>query len=112
MFETYHGPLPIHTCSYVLRLGTCHTDDQSEASSCGEEHNACDTIRLYEDTMRGWAMDFGDHLVCEPTQQELKIPERVTTYNASEMDKAALIDEREQQCRMLKAYHRSAKRPI
>ena len=67
----------------------------------------CDTIRLYEDNLREYAKEFGDQSICAPMQQELKIAERVDAYNAGEMDKVARIDEREEQRRKWKAYHRS-----
>ena len=41
-----------------------------------------DTTRLYKDTMREEAMRLGDHLPCAPTQQELKITERVAVRSA------------------------------
>ena len=47
--------------------------------NCGKDHDARDIIRLYKDTMREDAIEFGDLLesIRAPTQQELKIAERV-----------------------------------
>ena len=80
------------------------------APSRGEEHYARDTIRIYKDTMREDAMEFGDPYVRAPTQQELKIAERVAAYNSCDMDKVARIDERDEQCRNWKSYHRSVRK--
>ena len=55
-------------------------------------------------------MEFGDLYVRSPTQQELKIAERVAAYNASDLDKVARIDEREKQRGKWKAYHRSVRK--
>ena len=77
------------------------------APSRGEEHDARDTIRLYKDTMSEDAMDFCDPDIRAPTQQELKIAGRVVAYNTGDMDKVARIDEREEQRRKWKSYHRS-----
>ena len=52
-------------------------------------------------------MVFCDPLVHAPTLQALKIDERVVAYNAREMDMYSRIDEREEERRMWKAYHRS-----
>ena len=69
--------------------------------SCGEEHDACDIIRLYKDTMPEYAMDFSDPLSSAraSTLQELKIAERVPAYNGGDMDRIARIDEREEERR-------------
>ena len=42
-----------------------------------------------------------------PNQQELKIAERVSSYNAGDMVTVTRIDEREEERRKWKAYHRS-----
>ena len=39
--------------------------------------------------------------------QELNIAESVAAYNDGDMDKVACIDEREEECRKWKAYHRN-----
>ena len=57
--------------------------------------------------MREDAMELGDPLSRAPTQQELKIVERVSAYNTGDVDKVALIDKREEECCKWKAYHRS-----
>ena len=58
--------------------------------------------------MREEAIEFSDPLasVRAPIQQELKIAERVAEYNACNMDEVARIDEREEERRKEKAYHR------
>ena len=60
--------------------------------------------------MREDEMEFGDPYVRERTQQVLKIAEHVAAYNPTYMDKIARIDEREEQRRNWKAYHRSARK--
>ena len=55
-------------------------------------------------------MEFGDPYVRAPTQQELKIAERVAANNAGDMDKVARIDEREEKRRRWKSYHRSVRK--
>ena len=50
-------------------------------------------------------MEFGNSLVCVPTQQELRVGERIAAYNADDMDKVARIDEREGERQKWKAYH-------
>ena len=52
IFKTYLGPFLIHPRWYELPLGTCRGGDLSVASSRREEHDVCDTIRIYKDTMR------------------------------------------------------------
>ena len=99
MFKTYRGPLPIQLHWYELPLDTCRSGNLGVAPIRGEEHDARDTIRLYKDAIRKDAMELGDSLVRAPTQQELKINERVIAYNAGEMDKVVRIDEREQEHR-------------
>ena len=69
-----------------------------------------DTIRRYKDTMREDAMEFGDPYVHAPTQQELKIAERVSSYNSGNLDKVARIYERDEQLCKWKSYHRSARK--
>ena len=49
--------------------------------------------------MREDAVELGDSLVCAPTQLELKINDRVTTYNTGDMDKFTRIYEREGESR-------------
>ena len=66
------------------------------APSCGEEHDARDTIRLYPDTLREDAIEFGDPADRAQTKQELKITERVAAYISGNMDEVARIDEREE----------------
>ena len=53
--------------------------------------------------MREDAMKFGDPDIRAAAQQELKITERVTAYNAGDMDKVSRIDEREEQRRKWKS---------
>ena len=60
--------------------------------------------------MREDAMELGDPAVRASTQQELKIAERVSIYNSVDMGEAARIDEREEQCRRWKSYHRSVRK--
>ena len=69
------------------------------APSRGEEHDASYTIRIYKDTMREDAIEFGVHYVCAATQQKLKIAQRVAAYNFGDMDKVVRIVEREEQRR-------------
>ena len=73
-------------------------------------HDARDTIRLYKDKMCEDAIEFGDPQVHAQTQQELKIAERVTAYNSGEMDKFSRLDEREEERRKWKSYHRDARK--
>ena len=94
MLKTCNGPMPIHQRWYEFPSGTCRSGDLSVAPSPGEEHDARYTVRLYKDTMREDAKEFGDPLasVRAPTQQELKIAKRVAAYAADDMDKVARID--------------------
>ena len=110
MFKTYRGPLPIYLSWYELPFGTFRSGDLSVAPCSGEEHDARDTIRVYKDTMREDAMEYGDTLVCALIQQELKIGARIFAYNAGDMNKVARIDEREEERRKRKAYHRSVRK--
>ena len=110
IFKTYRGPLSIHARWYDLASGTCRSGDLSVAQSRGEKHDARETIRLYKNTMRQDAMEFGDPLVCAPAQQKLKIAERVAAYNAGNIDKVARIDEREVEHRRWKKYHRNVRK--
>ena len=110
MFKTYRGPLAIHPRWYNLSLGTCRSSDLSAAPSRGEEHDARAIIRLYKGTMREDAMAFGDSAVHGPTPQELKIGELFAAYSSGNIDKVARIDEREEQRRKWKAYHRSVRK--
>ena len=69
------------------------------ATSRREEHDARYNIRLYKDTMREDAIEFGDPAVRAPTQPELKLAERVVSCNSGDMDKVSRIDERDKQRR-------------
>ena len=69
-----------------------------------------DSIRMYKNTMREDAMEFGDPYVRAQTQQKLKIAEHVAVYNACDIDKAARIDDRSEHCRKCKSYHRSVRK--
>ena len=69
-----------------------------------------DTIRSYKDTIRKEAMEFGSSVVRVPIQQELKNVERIAAYNAGDIDKVTHIDEREEERRKRKAYHRSVRK--
>ena len=84
--------------------------DLGVAPSRWEEHCARDTIRLYKDTVREDATEFGDQGIFAPTKQELKIAERFAAYNSADMDKVTWIDEREEQRRKWKSYHRSIRK--
>ena len=57
-----------------------------------------DTIRTYKDIMSEDAMELGDLLVSLPVLKKLMITERVTAYNAGDMDKVACIDEHTEKC--------------
>ena len=52
-------------------------------------------------------MEFGAPFIRAPTQQELKIAERVSACNAGDMDKDARFDKREKYSRKWKMYHRN-----
>ena len=69
-------------------------------------------IRFYQDAIREDATELGDSLanVCAPLQQELNIAERVVVYNYSDMSKIARIDERDEERRKWKAYHRTVRK--
>ena len=54
-------------------------------------------------------MKFGDPFVRVQSQQELKITECVAAYNASDKDKVAHIDKREEVRRKWKEYHGNAR---
>ena len=110
ILKIYSGPLPIHPRWYELPLGTCRSGDLSVAPSRREEHDARNTIRLYKDTVREDAMEFGDPNIRALAQQELNIAERIAAYNSCDLDKVARIDEREEQRRKWKAYHRSVRK--
>ena len=56
------------------------------ARSRRAERDARYTIRMYEDIMLEDEMELDDPLVRTPTQQELKITERVAPCNAGNMD--------------------------
>ena len=55
-------------------------------------------------------MEFGDSGIREPAQQELKIVERVATYNSGDINRIARIDGREGQSRRWKAYNHSVRK--
>ena len=101
MVKTYRGPLPIHPRRYEFLLSTCRSGDLSVVPSHGEEHDACDTICPYRDTMREDAMEFGDPFASffALAQQELKIAKRVAPYNACAMSKVTSIDEHDEERR-------------
>ena len=105
MFKAYLVPLYIHPCWHEFPLGTFRSGDLRVAPSLSEEHDARDTNHSYKDMMREDAVQFSDSLVRAPTQQELKISESVTAYNADDMDEVAGIDEHEEKRRKWKAYH-------
>ena len=107
MFKTYRGPIPIHPRRYELPLGTCRSGDLNVYPSHSDEHDARDRIRLYKDTMREDAMEFGDPLVSvrSQTQQQL-IVVRIAVYNSGDMDKVARIDQHDEKRRKWKAHHR------
>ena len=88
------------SCPRVLTVAF----DLSVTPSRGEEQDARETIRFYKDTMHEDAMEFGYPLVRAPTQQELKIAERVAAYNAGYIDKVARIDKSEEERCKWKAY--------
>ena len=68
-------------------------------------------IRLYKDTMRDDAMELGDHAnMSVAKQQELTISECVAAYNVGDKSKIARIEEREDESRKWKAYHRNARK--
>ena len=99
MFKAYRGPLPNHPRWYELPSISCRNDDLGVTPNRGEEHDTRDMICIYKNTMREDAMEFGYLCVRAPTQQELKIAERVAAYNTDDMDRIARIDERDEQCR-------------
>ena len=62
MLKTYRGPLLIHICWSEFPLDNCCSSYLSSAPGQGEEHDSWDKIRLYKDTMREDAIEFGDPL--------------------------------------------------
>ena len=93
--------------SFLLALAVkC---DLSVATSRGKELDARDIIRICNDTMHEDAMEFCNLLasVRAPAHQEFKIAERVSAYDACNVDKVARIDEREEERRKWKAYDRN-----
>ena len=62
--------------------------------------------------MRKIAIELRDPLsnVRAPAQKKLKITERVSTYSSRDMEKVARIDEREEERRKWKAYHRNIRK--
>ena len=72
--------------------------------------NACNTIRLYKDTMREDAMEFANPLVHAPTLQESRSLSIFSAYSADHMDKFARIYERAAALRKRKSYHRSVRK--
>ena len=60
MLNAYRGPLLIHPRWYKLPLDTYRDNDSSVVPSGGEEHDARDMIRIYKNTKREDAMEFGD----------------------------------------------------
>ena len=96
-----------HQRWYELALGTFHRGDLGVAPRRGEEHNPCDTIRLYLDTLRDDSMRIVDPHVRAPSQQDLKIAECVAAHNTDSMEKVARIDEREKERFKWKTYNRS-----
>ena len=73
----------------------------------GEKHDVRDPIRVYKYTMGEDEIEFCDTLVRAPTQQSLKIAERVSSYKSGKMDKIARVDERVEEHLKCKAYHRN-----
>ena len=55
-------------------------------------------------------MEFCDPDIRATTKQEMKIAERVDAYNSGDMDQFARIDERKEQRRKWKSYHRSVRK--
>ena len=78
----------------------------------GKERDAREPICLCKDVMREDAMELGDPFASarDTTQRESKIAERDTAYNAAEMSKVARIDERDEEHRKWKAYHRNVRK--
>ena len=107
VLKAYRGPLLIHPSWYELPLGTFRSGGLSVAPSRTEEHDARDTISIYKDTIREYVMEFDDPYVRAQTQHEMKISDRVATYNAGDMDTVGRIDELEEQRRKWKSYYRS-----
>ena len=62
MFKTYCGPLLLRPPWYELPLGTFRSADFSMSPTYGEEHNMCNDILLYKDTMHEDAMELCDPL--------------------------------------------------
>ena len=112
MFLSYSGPLPIHPRWYELPLGICKSGDLSQAPTRGEEHDARDAVRLYKDTLREDALEFGDveAAVRLPTKHERNVAERVAAVEAGDVEKVARIDARENERCKWKAYHRSVRK--
>ena len=107
MFSSYKRLFPIHLRWYDLPLGTCRSGNLSVAPTRGEEHDACDTVRLYEETIREDALEHDNPsaAVRAPTRQELMVAKRVAAYEAGDMGKVARIDGRvEERCKWRK-YH-------
>ena len=99
MFKTYSNPLPMYMCWYEYPLDIFRSVNLSVSLSCDVKHDPCDTVRLYKNTMLEDAMEFSDPLasIHAPTQQTLKIDERVATYISREMDKDTRIDEADEE---------------
>ena len=97
IFKAYRCPLLIHLRWYKLPLSICRGGDLSILQSGGEKHDTRDIFRMYKDNMRENVMEIGDPYDHAPTQQDLKIAERVAVYSSGDMDRVVLIDEREEQ---------------
>ena len=85
---------------------TCCSGDLGVAQPRGGKHDARDAICISKDTMPEDAIEFGYPYVRAQTQQELKITERVASYNAGDIDKVAHMYESEGKCRKTIAYFR------
>ena len=99
MFNTCGLTLSMHLHSYELPSSTCHRGDERVEPGHGEEHNARDNTRLYNDTMRENSTELGELIVRASTQQKLWIVECSADCNFGNMDKLARIDEREEERR-------------
>ena len=86
-----------------------YTGDLGHKSGCGDEHDARDVARFYEETMRVEMLEFGDSSAVEQklTRCELKLAERVAAIRTGDFVRVAPIDAHEDERRKWKAYHRS-----
>ena len=98
MLASYAGLFPIHPRWYELPL-VIRRSGLEQGAKPGEEHDARYAVRLYNDNLREYVLEYGEDCAeaREPTKHELYVAERVSVNRRGKIAQVKRIDARDEE---------------